>query len=128
MRFFFYKFLKFGLVGLSGVIVDFAITWICKEKLRVQKFVANSIGFTVAASGNYLLNRWWTFQSHNQKVIQEYLGFIAVSVIGLVINNAILWYLHGRCKINFYLAKLLAIGITTIWNFLANYFITFGAR
>lgn len=128
MKFFLFKFLKFGLVGLSGVIVDFAVTWICKEKLHIQKFVANSIGFTVAASGNYLLNRWWTFQSHNQKVLQEYLGFIAVSVIGLAINNAILWYLHDRCKINFYLAKLFAIGITTIWNFLANYFITFGAR
>ena len=66
----FLKFLKFGIVGFSGVIVDFGITYFCKEKLRIQKFVSNAIGFCVAASSNYILNRLWTFQSTNHHTIR----------------------------------------------------------
>jgi len=63
---FFWKFIKFGVVGFSGVIVDFGFTYICKE------------------------------------------------------------WLVSKYKKHFYLSKLFAIAVVTIWNFLANYFITFG--
>jgi hypothetical protein len=33
--------------------------------------------------------------------------------------------IHGKLKYNFYLSKLFAIGMVTIWNFFANYYITF---
>jgi putative flippase GtrA len=58
------KFIKFCIVGFSGVFVDFGITWLAKERLRANKYLANSIGFICAASSNYLLNRNWTFKSH----------------------------------------------------------------
>ncbi len=62
------KFIKFGLVGLSGMVIDFFFTWLCKEKLRWNKFISNSIGFILAATSNYvsteygplkaIINRW----------------------------------------------------------------------
>ena len=119
------KFLKFGIVGFTGLFVDFGITYVCKEWLRIQKYIANSIGFTVAASSNYILNRIWTFKSQDPNIALEYTEFIIISLIGLGINNLILWLILKNFKINFYLAKLFAIGVVTIWNFLANYFITF---
>ena len=119
------KLIKFGIVGFSGMIVDFGITIICKEKLKNQKYVSNAIGFTVAASTNWLLNRIWTFASNNPQILSEYLRFLGVSVIGLGINTLILWMLTDKVKLNFYLSKVAAIGITTIWNFLANNYFTF---
>jgi len=118
------KFLKFGVVGLSGVAVDFAVTYILKEKANCQKYLANAAGFFVAASSNYLLNRIWTFNSHNQYVFKEYMLFMVVSIIGLAINTVTLWFLVNRNK-NFYLAKLFAIGVTMVWNFTANLLFTF---
>jgi putative flippase GtrA len=119
------KFIRFSVVGGSGVFVDFGITYVFKEWLRVQKYLANAIGFTVAASTNYVLNRIWTFQSHNPEIAVEYLKFILISLIGLGINTLILWILVSRFRQNFYLSKLFAIGVVTIWNFIANYFYTF---
>lgn len=119
------KFIRFSVVGGSGVFVDFGITYVFKEWLRVQKYLANAIGFTVAASTNYVLNRIWTFQSHNPEIAVEYLKFILISLIGLGINTLILWILVSRYRQNFYLSKLFAIGVVTIWNFIANYFYTF---
>ncbi len=122
---FFIKFLKFGAVGFTGVFIDFGITWIVKEKLKVQKYVANAIGFTTAASSNYFLNRIWTFESTNPRVMVEYTEFIIISLIGLGINTLVLWLLVSRFKMNFYVAKIFAIAVVTLWNFFANAFITF---
>lgn len=119
------KFLKFGCVGLSGLAVDFGITWVCKEVLKIQKYVANAIGFTTAATSNYLLNRIWTFRSQNPEIALEYGKFLLISVIGLGINTLILWILVSRYNKNFYLSKLFAIAVVTLWNFFMNWIFTF---
>ena len=122
---FIWKFLKFGAVGFTGVFVDFSFTYICNEWIKIPKYIANAIGFSIAASSNYILNRLWTFHSNNPEMLMEYSQFLAISIIGLGVNTLILWILVSRYKKHFYLSKLFAIGVVTIWNFLANYFITF---
>ncbi len=118
-----FRLVKFVLVGFSGLLVDFGLTFLLKEKIKIHRFIANSIGFTAAASSNYYLNRWFTFQSKNEDILTEYSSFFIISLIGLVINNLLLSLFEK--KVNFYMAKFFAIVITTLWNFLANYYITF---
>ena len=119
------KFLKFCIVGFSGMIIDFGTTWLLKEKIKINKYIANSTGFTLAASSNYLLNRFWTFHSINPRIATEYGSFILISLVGLAINNLIIFLLNEKIRINFYLSKLFAIGVVTVWNFFMNYMITF---
>lgn len=121
----FFKFIKFGIVGLSGLIVDFGLTWISKEKLQIQKYIANAIGFSFAATSNYFLNRIWTFQSENPEIAVEFSQFIIVSIIGLAINTLILWLIVSKLKFNFYLSKVFAIIVVMLWNFFANLLFTF---
>jgi putative flippase GtrA len=120
-----WKFLKFCMVGTSGMIIDFGTTWLLKEKAKVNKYLANSTGFILAATSNYILNRFWTFHSANRQVVTEYLSFIIISVIGLAINNFVVYILTERMKFNFYVSKLFAVGIVILWNFSMNYLITF---
>lgn len=119
------KFIKFGIVGFSGLFIDFGFTYLCKEKFKIQKYVSNAIGFTMAATFNYIFNRIWTFKSKNPDIIIEYSEFILISIIGLGINSLILYLIINRFKLNFYISKIFAIIVTTIWNFLANAMITF---
>lgn len=120
-----FKLLKFTLVGFSGLIIDFGITFICKEKVFLNKYISNSIGFAFAALSNYIFNRIWTFGSNNPELLIEFSSFLLVSIIGLFINTSILWQIHNNLKVNFYLSKFGAIVVTTLWNFLANYYFTF---
>lgn len=122
---YFFKFVKFGLVGFSGLFIDFGITYLTKEKLRIPKYIANAIGFTAAATSNYFFNRVWTFQSKNPEVMIEFTEFFLISMVGLGLNTFLLWLLVSKFKINFYLAKVFATILVTVWNFLANAFITF---
>ncbi len=122
---FFLKFIKFCLVGFSGIFVDFGTTYFFKEVVKVQKYIANAIGFSLAATTNYFLNRIWTFNSHNPQIVLEFSRFFIIALIGLGINSAIIWLLNGKFKINFYLSKVVATVIVTLWNFLINAYFTF---
>ncbi len=122
---FFLKFIKFCIVGFSGIFIDFGITSLFKEILKVNKYVANAVGFTTAATSNYFLNRIWTFHSHNPNVPLEFSRFFIIALIGLGINSIIIWALSGKLKMNFYLAKAIATVIVTGWNFLINAYYTF---
>jgi len=120
------KMLRFGIVGLSGMGVDFGITYLLKEKLKVHKYIANSTGFTVAAISNYLFNRIWTFQSSSPEVVSQLLRFLVFALLGLALNNLVIFLLtDSRIRLNFYLAKAAAIFIVFFWNFFMNYFFTF---
>ncbi|WP_231464129.1 GtrA family protein [Pedobacter sp. Leaf132] len=121
-----FRILKFGLTGLLGMAIDFGATWLCKEKLKINKYIANAVGFSLAVTNNYLINRIWTFQSTNTHWGTEFFKFLAVSLFGLVLNTVIIYFFHQRKNgINFYLAKFFAIVLVFIWNFLANMLFTF---
>ena len=119
------RFIRFGIVGASGMIADFGVTWLCKEKLRWNKYVSNSLGFILAASNNYFWNRLWTFHSESVEIVREYSTFVLIALVGLGLNNLIIWLLHEKAQLNFYLSKLIAIGCVMIWNFSMNYVFTF---
>jgi putative flippase GtrA len=119
------RFLKFCVVGGSGVVVDFGITYLAKELLKLNKYVANSLGFVCAATSNYILNRMWTFASNDPDIVMQYIRFFGFSLVGLAINNFVIYLLHGRAKWNFYFVKLIATGVVTFWNFCMNYIFTF---
>lgn len=121
----FLKFLKFGVVGATGVVVDFGTTWICREKLRLNQYLANSLGFALAVVNNYVLNRIWTFHSEDPAIATQFGKFLVAAVIGLAINNGIIYVLNERFKVPFYVSKLIATGVVTLWNFWANYTFTF---
>lgn len=122
---FLWKFVKFCIVGATGVGVDFGFTYISKEIIKIPKYIANAIGFTAATTTNYYFNRVWTFHSNDPEIFTEYSLFFFVSIVGLAINTFVLWMFVSKWKKRFYFSKLYAIGVASIWNFLANVFITF---
>lgn len=119
------KVLRFSVTGVAGAAVDFGFTYLFKEVLKVNKFVSNAIGFTLAATLCFFLNKYWTYESQNPLGWTEYFTFIAVSLVGLGINSLVLFLLNEKLKWNFYLSKCFAIGVAAVWNFLANLLITF---
>ncbi len=120
------KLLKFGLVGISGMGVDFGVTFLFKEVLKVKKYPSNSIGFTLAATSNYILNRVWTFHSTSPDVVVQFSKFFIISILGLLLNNLTIYFFTDyKFKLNFYFSKVIATFLVFFWNFLMNYFFTF---
>ncbi|MFZ4059028.1 MAG: GtrA family protein [Ferruginibacter sp.] len=125
INFFSSRLFKFGLVGLIGMAIDFSITWLCKEKFKLNKYVSNSFGFCFAVTNNFIVNRYWTFESNAQPVTPQFFKFLLVSLSGLLINNVLLFLLVNKVKSNFYVLKLMVIGLVFFWNYFINFLYTF---
>lgn len=119
------KLIKFGLAGAVGLVIDFGLTYIFKEKVKINKYVANGIGFSVAATSNFFINKMWTFEDTSELIVSQFSTFFFIALVGLAINLFILFVLHSYYKFNFYIAKFGAIVIVFFWNFIMNYFFTF---
>jgi putative flippase GtrA len=113
------------LVGTGGTVLDFGITYFFKEKVKINKYLANSIGFTCAATSNYVFNRIWAFNSQSTNVVWQYVIFISISLVGLGILNLFILLMHEKLHWNFYFSKVLSLLVVLVWTFLAHYFITF---
>lgn len=121
----FFTVLRFGITGSMGMAIDFGITWFCKEKLKWNKYLANSTGFVIAVINNYIINRIWTFKSTNPNWEVEFEKYFLFSLIGLLLNNSFVYLFHQKLKWNFYASKLAASALVFIWNFSSNYFLNF---
>ena len=111
------KIFKFAVVGFSAFVVDFSTLYIFKEKVKVNKYVANTIAFVVSASFNFALNRAWSFSSQDPNITAQALKFAVSMSIGFLIATGFIYLFSDKLKFNFYLSKLLAISIAMIWNF-----------
>lgn len=116
---------RFGLVGIAGLLVDFSVTWMMKEALYVDAYLANASGFVLAASGNFYLNKKWTFHDSDTRVFKQYLCFFLIALVGLLFHSMLLYLLYDHWGIPFYFAKLMAVALVFFWNFLANSLFTF---
>jgi putative flippase GtrA len=84
------QFVKFGVVGASGFIVNLVIFTLLQRVVPdhtgpLQYNVIYSIAFLSGGVSNYFLNRAWTFRSTGH-VGKEGLSFMAVSVIALIVG------------------------------------------
>ncbi|MFP5438696.1 MAG: GtrA family protein [Bacteroidia bacterium] len=121
----FFQFIKFGLIGTTGLTLDFSITWFCKEKLKINKYVANGLGFTVAVVNNYFLNKHFTFEDTNTHIGEQFTRFAMVSIIGFLLNTGLIFFLQKNTKTNFYVSKAIVTVLVFFWNFFANSLYTF---
>ena len=117
--------LKFSLIGIIGVVINFLITFLLKEYLKVNKYVSNSFGYLIAISFNFLANKFFTFKSDNSEIYSEVIKFIIVTSIGILINHIIVYLLTEKKNMNFYFSKIAAVIVVFIWNFTLHSIFTF---
>jgi dolichol-phosphate mannosyltransferase len=122
------RFVRFGLVGLSGVFVDMAMFYLLSDPTALGWGLTRSkiIASEVAIVNNFLWNDRWTFgdisqrQSGKRQRFRRFLKFNLVCLAGLILNVLLLNFLFNGLGINRYVANLIAIAVITIWNFWLN--------
>ncbi|MEA5497768.1 glycosyltransferase family 2 protein [Limnoraphis robusta] len=119
------RFLRFGVVGFSGVFVDITTFYLLRN-LGLGLTLSVILSGEIAIVNNFLWNDRWTFAdlTHQQRSwtqgLKRFLKFNLICLTGLVLNAIIVNILSRGLGINEYLAKLIAIALVTFWNFWVN--------
>jgi len=124
------QFIKFCLVGISGIFLDTAVLVLLVELFYFDPRLAAVFAFTAAVSWNYLFNRTWTFNhGAGTKIVHTYITFVMVCIIGLGIRigvmHLLIKYAGMRESPWYILASLLGIAAATIFNFLGSKYLVF---
>jgi len=82
----------------------------------------------LAVINNFTLNKYWTFQNRSSNIRKQFLKFLIVSTMGLVITEGCMVLFVYGLKIWYMSAKLITSGLVLVWNFLANKYWTFKDR
>ena len=118
-------FIKFVIAGALSVMIEYAVLISFVEKLHLNYLFANSVAFVAATTFNYIISRLWVFGKSNKRIRHELFLFFATGCVGLVINQSIMWILVDSYQLNYKLAKLFAILVVVVWNFLTKKFLVF---
>jgi dolichol-phosphate mannosyltransferase len=117
------QFLRFSLVGSSGVLVNLAVYTGAIYILSWHYLTAATLSFLVAMTNNFILNRYWTFKSHQtgrSGAGGQYFRYFVVTLFGYLVNMALLLVFIDGLHWQEVLSQLLAIMVTTMTNFLGS--------
>ena len=80
------QFLRFGVVGGGGFVVDTAVVYAVKGMLGL--YWAGAIAYPVAATFTWIANRLWTFRGQGSgSVHRQWAIFLATNLLGFVLNR-----------------------------------------
>lgn len=128
--------IKFLLIGLSGVFVNYLVLIMLREILRVPEEVGVAMAILISMTSNYTFNRIWTFKS-SAPIPYEYAKYVGSNFLGALIQyiTTILIVFFGEengfATLNFvieipivYIGTFVGIGLGFISNFLfSKYFV-----
>ena len=115
------QFMKFGVVGFIAFLIDYGLLAFCTEILHINYLVSATIGFTVSVVFNYLASMRYVFR-HKEDMSRrrEFVIFVILSVIGLIINNALLWAGVELLHVHYLIVKIFATAVVMVWNFVTR--------
>jgi len=128
-----FRFIKFGVVGGSGIVVNMGLLWFFTDIVGMYYLISSIFAIALAMISNFIWNDLWTWRDRREPGVKAYLTrmakFILVSSIaGYIGNLGVLWILTHFFHVYYLISNLIGIAVGTILNYSVNNFWTFRAK
>ena len=107
---------KYGLVSSIALAVDVGLLYILVEHFYMHYLAAATIAFCCGLVVNYALGKNFVFKNSKMPPLQEFIWFATIGVIGLVLNDLII-YLLVWMQLWYMYAKAISVAIVFFFNF-----------
>ena len=132
-----WRFIKFGLVGASGTVINIAVLYLAQEHLLryIVDFHARlnysiALAITVATINNFYWNRRLTWRDRRQdmhhSVLFLFSKYVMAAGLAIVVQSLLTKWL--ALYMHYLIANLVAIGMASLFSFVANDQMTFRRR
>ena len=114
-------------VVFAGIatVVDFAVLAALVQFAGVNYMLAAAFSYICGMITNFSLNKFFNFRNKSRAVAMQFGVFIAVALVGLVINQAVIYVLVEFCGVYYLLAKIISVVIVMFWSFFGHKNFTF---
>ena len=115
------KIIKYFFVGGTAAVVDITIFFIFAKVIQFPYLTVGALGFVIATIVNYILSTRFVFISGSRfSKYREIILVYAASIIGLLLNQLILYACVDGVGLELMISKLTATGSVFLWNFFAR--------
>lgn len=112
---------KFGIVGVIATLLEWVIFYICTNQLKIHYSISTIIGFSISTIFNYWASVKWVFDVNKEKSEKlNFILFVVLSIVGLGLNELILWICIEKFAIYNMIGKVIATGIVMVFNFITR--------
>jgi len=112
--------LKFGIVGGLAFLIDYGLLFLLTEFASIHYLISSIISFIVSLIFNYILSIKWVFDVTKKQTYKEVIIFVILSVIGLGINQLVMYIGVDKLTIHYMLVKIISTFIVMVWNFVTR--------
>lgn len=117
---------RYLFVGGGAFLVDFGSLYVFTEFAALHYLVAAALAFLLGLFTNYLLSISWVFASRRmENRWVEFAVFGLIGVVGLGLNELIMWQCTESLGFHYLVSKLMAAAVVMFWNFFARKFALF---
>lgn len=111
-------FVRFGIVGSIGFLVNLICLTLLYKHLKVEVVVSQIISGEVALLSNFTFHNFWTFKGHEHiPFYKKLLQFHATQWSGQLIILAVVSLGVKLFKFNYVYSLIIASGLVMVWNF-----------
>lgn len=112
---------KFGAVGFLCFGIDYGLTIFLTEICGISYLVSSGISFSVSVMVNYILSLKFVFETdENHNKVVEFFIFMILSVIGLGINQVLMWICVDKMHVYYMISKIGVTGVVMVYNFITR--------
>jgi putative flippase GtrA len=116
------QFSRYIFVGSVATVVDIGMLFLLTSVIGVHYLLSAALAFVMGIIVNYKLSTLWIFEKTNKRKT-EITIFTLIGIVGLGLNELILWIAVEEFAIYYVLAKIISTAIILIWNFTARRFL-----
>ena len=117
-------FLRFGLVGAAGFVVNEAALWIALHLLHMGKDAGWFFAFVPAVTFTWWGNRTFTFREHAstgaKDMLREWMRFVVTNSFGALVNLAVYEVLIHLTALDPLLALACGVLAGMVFNFMLS--------
>lgn len=115
------QFMKFGIVGVIAFVIDYGFMVLLTEVFGVPYLISTTVSFIISVIFNYFASMRFVFKRKDDMCRRrEFIIFVVLSVIGLVINDVFMWLMVDFLFIDYRISKIVVTFIVAVWNFVTR--------
>lgn len=120
---------RYVFVGGFAFLVDYGLLFVLTEFAGFHYLWSATISFLAGLIVNYLLSTSWVFsQSKLKNKWIEFVIFSIIGIVGLGLNNLLLFVLTDKLGFHYMISKILVAVIVMLWNFIARKLVLFNNK